>query len=92
MLLSKVIRRSIRKQTYSHVREEQANETVEKLFFQSTIPGQQLVEGLHSRSEGGLQGGWVGKGSVECPKGVDLADVVDQGEQAPLYIHFPFGP
>lgn len=29
---------------------------------------------------------------MDRPEGVDLADVVDQSEQAPLYIHFPFGP
>jgi hypothetical protein len=28
---------------------------------------------------------------MERPKGVDLADIVYQGEQSPLYIHFQFG-
>ena len=29
---------------------------------------------------------------MDRSEGVDLADVVHQGKQAPLYIHFPFGP
>lgn len=32
-----------------------------------------------------------GMGSGQRPKGVDFADIVDQSEQPPLYIHFPFG-
>ena len=70
------------------------NETVEKPIFQSSFPGQQLVEGLNSRSEGGETGGEIGKGSVDRPEGVDLADVVYPSEPRtrPLYIYFPFGP
>ncbi|MBE7436511.1 MAG: hypothetical protein HS100_21525 [Anaerolineales bacterium] len=30
------------------------------------------------------------KGLYPRPKGMDLADIVDQGEQTPLYIHFTF--
>lgn len=33
---------------------------------------------------------FIVRGLLECPKGVDLADVVHQGVQPPLYIHFPF--
>jgi hypothetical protein len=33
----------------------------------------------------------LGGGAVECSKGVDLADIMDQSEQPPLYIHFQFG-
>ena len=67
------------------------NETVEKLVFQSTFPGQRLMERPDSRSEGGETGGEIGKGSVERPKSMDLADVVYQSEQPPLYIHLLFG-
>lgn len=28
---------------------------------------------------------------MERPKSVDFVDIVYQGEQPPLYIHFPFG-
>ena len=31
------------------------------------------------------------QGSEDRSKGVDLADIVNQGEQIPLYIHFRFG-
>ena len=31
------------------------------------------------------------QGLDQCPKDVDLADIVNQSEQAPLYIHFQFG-
>jgi len=30
-------------------------------------------------------------GLDQRPKGVDLADMVNQSEQRPLYIHFPLG-
>jgi hypothetical protein len=45
-----------------------------------------------SRVVGGLTGICFRRGSVERPKGVDLADIMDQGVQPPLYIHFQFGP
>ena len=50
------------------------------------------MKGPDSRSEGGLTDVSPRYRSVECPKGVDLADVVDHREQPPLYIHLPFGP
>jgi len=68
------------------------NETVEKPFFQSTFPGQRLLERPGSRSEGGLTDVSLRQGSVDRPECVDLADVVYQSEQPPLYIHFQLGP
>ena len=44
------------------------------------------------RSEGGLTDASLRHGSVERLKRVDLAEIVDQGEQSPLYIHFQLGP
>ena len=66
------------------------NETVEKLFFSRTIPGRAMIGSAVSRSEGNQTGDMVPQGLVECPKSVDLADIVYQSEQPPLYIHFQF--
>ena len=46
------------------------------------------------RSEGGLTDASLRHGSVERPKRVDLAEIVDQGgpRTHPLYIHFQYGP
>lgn len=41
--------------------------------------------------EGNWTGDLIPQGLVERPKRVDLADVVDQGEQPPLDIHLGFG-
>src|SRR5215211_314322 len=68
------------------------NETVEKLILGSTFPGQPLVERPDSPSEGGLTDVSLGHRSAERPKRVDLAEIMYQGEQSPLYIHFQFGP
>jgi hypothetical protein len=56
------------------------NETVEKRILESTFPGQPLVEGPDSRSEGGLTDVSLRQGSVERPERVDLADVVYQSK------------
>jgi hypothetical protein len=52
------------------------------------------VERPDCRSEGGLTDVSLRHGSVERPKRVDLAEIVDQIEPRtrPLYIHFQFGP
>jgi hypothetical protein len=68
------------------------NETVEKRILESTFSGQPLVERPDSPSEGGLTDVSPRHGSAECPKRVDLAEIMYQGEQSPLYIHFQFGP
>ena len=71
---------------------ELPNETVEKPILERAIP----VPGLTERPVSGvvdrLRFFWLHQGSVDRPKGVDLADVVHDGKQAPLYIHFQFGP
>ena len=64
------------------------NETVEKPYFQ-----------VKHKSAGGSSAWWFAMNAAgqDCggldqhPKGVDLADIVYQSEQPPLYIHFPFG-
>jgi len=72
----------------SHEKNAQApNETVEKPYFQ--------VDG---KSDDGTIGKLftLNAAEQECagldqyPKSVDLADIVHQSEQSPLYIHFPF--
>jgi hypothetical protein len=52
------------------------------------------VEGLDSRSEGGLTDVSLRHESVECPKGVDFDEIVDHSgpRTRPLYIHFQLGP
>jgi hypothetical protein len=71
---------------------EAPNETVEKRTLGSTFPGQPLAERPDSRSEGGLTDVSLRHRSVERAKRVDLADVVYQSKQVPLYIHFQVGP
>jgi hypothetical protein len=70
-----------------------ANETVEKLLFQSTFPGSQLLDRSEPRFEDAKTDGFPSRGSVERPERLDLADMVDQGEPRtrPLYIHFQLG-
>jgi hypothetical protein len=67
------------------------NETVEKLLFQSAFPSQQLLDRPEPRFEDAKTDGFPSRGSVERPERLDLADVVDQSVQPPLYIHFQFG-
>src|SRR5215207_7689991 len=69
-----------------------ANETVEKLVLGSTFSGRPLVERPDSRLEGGLTDVSLRQGSVERPKRVDLAEIMFQGKQSLLYIHFQLGP
>jgi hypothetical protein len=70
-----------------------ANETAEKPRFQSTFPGQQLLDRPDSRFGDAKTDGFPGRGTVERPESLDLADVVHQGEPrtCPLYIHFQLG-
>ena len=65
-----------------------ANETVEKPYFALWRCG---AAGLFCNQNAveGVPATWIGLG--QRPKGVDLADIVNQSEQPPLYIHFPFG-
>ena len=53
------------------------NETVEKLILQRAFPGQAMIECTVFRSEGGWTGGLLGKRSVDRPKTMDLADIVN---------------
>ena len=67
------------------------NETVEKLFFLRTIPGHAMIGSAVSCPEGDYTGNLIPQGLLERPISVDLADIVYQGEQPPLYIHLGFG-
>jgi hypothetical protein len=67
---------------------ETPNETVEKPKFCRSAPVR--------RSNFHRGQGWNGVnrlklGLDQSPEDVDLADIVDQSEQCPLYIHFTFG-
>jgi hypothetical protein len=68
------------------------NETVEKLILQISFPVRGIIESPVSRIEGGCTDVFLCQGSADRPKRVDLADIVNQGEQSPLYIHFQLGP
>jgi hypothetical protein len=54
-----------------------ANETVEKLILQRAFRGQAMIDCIVFRSKGGWTGGLLGKGSVDRPKTMDLADIVN---------------
>jgi hypothetical protein len=56
------------------------NETVEKLFFGSILPSQQLLGRPGPRFEDAKTDGFPNQGSMERPERLDLADVVHQGE------------
>ena len=62
-----------------------------KNWFLESHSYQGQIERLASRIEGGFADDWVRQGSVDRPKSKDLADIVYQGEQPLLYIHFHFG-
>ena len=66
------------------------NETVEKLVLARDFPGPRASRESRSGVAGGVRGVLSRPGSVDRPKGVDLADIVDESKQLPLYIHFPF--
>ena len=65
------------------------NETVEKPILGRAFPVQGLTERPVSRVVGSLRFFSLRQGLDQRPKGVDLADIVNQSEQSPLYIHFP---
>ena len=63
------------------------NETVEKPILGKAFP----VQGPTMRPISRLVGSFsLCQGLDQCPVSVDLADIVNQSEQRPLYIHFPF--
>lgn len=66
------------------------NETVEKPLLGRAIPVQGLTKRPNSRVIGSLRFLSLRQGLDQCSKGVDLADIVNQSKQSPLYIHFPF--
>src|SRR5689334_18559789 len=63
-----------------------------KTGFVESLSCPESHRGPGSRVAGGLTDVLLCQGSVERPKGVDLADVVDHRKQPPLYIHFQLGP
>jgi hypothetical protein len=62
-----------------------ANETVEKLYFQT----EREADSWSSCTLNGTKRGRAGLD--QRPKGVDFADIVHQSGQPPLYFHFQFG-
>ena len=70
---------------------ERANETVEKPIMGRAYPVREPSERPNSQVAGRIRYFPLVQGSEDRSKGVDLADIVNQGEQPPLYIHFGFG-
>ena len=70
---------------------ERANETVEKPIMGRAFPVQVSTERPVSRAEGSFSFFLLCQRLGQRPEHVDLADIVNQGEQPPLYIHFGFG-
>jgi hypothetical protein len=67
------------------------NETVEKPILQRAFPVQGSTERPVSRAEGSFLFFLLCQGLDQRPISVDLADIVYQSEQSPLYIHFQLG-
>ena len=67
------------------------NETVEKPIMGRAYPIREPSERPNSQVAGRIRYFPLVQGSEDRSKGVDLADIVNQGEQPPLYIHFGFG-
>jgi hypothetical protein len=82
----------VKKQLHSFL-DQPPNETVEKLLFQSTFPGQQLLERPDPHFEDAKTDGFPSQWSVERPKRLDLADMIQSEPRTrPLFIHFPLVP
>ena len=67
------------------------NETVEKTKFTDRIAERISVKCRIFRGQGQNGPNGFRIGLCQRPEDVDLADIVYQSEQAPLYIHFTFG-
>ena len=72
--------------------DKSAQRDCRKTYFGENLSCPGLIERSVSRVADGQTDVLLRQGSVDRPKCVDLADVMYDGEQAPLYIHFEFTP